>query len=96
MSSAFFWLLMLYLLLSTVIAIRRGPKGPARVAVLLAIFMAAFPWVRSWLSVDGRGSFHPAGAVANLEWILVLMAVVPIHLVCMYVIATTRSSSKRG
>ena len=93
MSSAFFWILMLYLLVTTVIAIRRGPKVPARVAVLLAIIMAAFPWVRSWLSVEGRGDFHPAGAVANLEWLLVLLGLGPVHLVCMYVIVLARSPS---
>ena len=89
MSSAFFWLLMLYLLVTTVIAIRRGPKVPARVAILIAIFMVAFPWLRSWLSVEGRGDFHPAGAVANLEWLLVLLALGPVHLVCLYVILTS-------
>jgi hypothetical protein len=90
--AAFFWLIMIYLFLTTVLAIRRGPKVPARVAILLAVIMAAFPWIRSWLSVEGRGDFNPAGAVANLEWLLVLLALGPIHLVCLFVIVTTRQT----
>ena len=92
MSTAFFWLLMLYLLVSTIVAIVRGPKVPRRVAILLAIIMAAFPWVRSWLSSEGRGDFHPAGAIANLEWWLVIFALGPVHLVCLYVIVISKRS----
>lgn len=88
--AAFFWLVMTYLLVTTVLAIRRRPKAPSRVAIFLALIMAAFPWIRSWLSVEGRGDFNPAGAVANLEWLLVLLALGPIHLVCLFVILTTK------
>lgn len=93
MSAALFWLLMLYFLVATVVAARaaiRGPKWPGRIAVVIGLFLVAFPWVRSWLSVEGRGDFHPAGAVANLEWMLVLFGLGPVHVVCLYAILTSK------
>ena len=89
MSTVLFWLLMVYLTAATILAVRRGPRMPARIAIVIALFLAAFPWLRSWLSTDGRGHFHPAGAIANLEWLLVCLALLPVHAVCLYVILTT-------
>ncbi|MFO0937936.1 MAG: hypothetical protein U0798_15650 [Gemmataceae bacterium] len=94
MQSVFFWTLMTYLAVSTIIAFRRGPKLPARVAILLAVLIAAFPWVRSWLSTEGRSDFHPSGAIANLEWLIIVFGLGPVHLVCMYVILSSRPTSQ--
>jgi hypothetical protein len=87
-----FWLLMLYFLAATVVSARaavRGPRLPGRLTLAIGLFLMAFPWIRSWLSTDGRGDFHPAGAVANLEWWLVLFGLGPVHLIGLYAILTT-------
>jgi hypothetical protein len=89
--TAVFWLLMIYLLAATFVAARaavRGPRLPGRVAFAIGLFLMAFPWLRSRFSSDGRGDFHPAGAVANLEWWLVMLGLGPVHLICVVVILT--------
>jgi hypothetical protein len=99
MAEAIFWLLMIYLLVAAGIALRavvRGPKGPGRIAFGIAALLVAFPWVRSWFSTDGQGTFHPTNAIAQFEWLLVGLALVPIQLVCLFVILTNRKAVTNG
>lgn len=91
--SILFWLVMIYLAVTTVIALFRGPKVPSRVAIILAILMGIFPFVRSWMSDEGTSVFNPAGAIANLEWLLILLALGPVHLVCIYVILISKQKT---
>lgn len=95
MSEAIFWMVMGYLLAAAGLALRaavRGPKGPGRLSLAIAVILAAFPWVRSWLSRDGQGTFHPSNTIAQFEWLLIGFALVPIQLVCLYVILTNRQT----
>lgn len=97
-----FWLIVLYFAVTSVLAARaavRGPQLPGRVAFAIGLFLMAFPWLRSGFSTEGRGDFHPAGAVANLEWWLVMLGLGPVHLICLFVILTTgraASPTRRG
>lgn len=99
MAEAIIWLLMIYLLVTGGIAMRaavRGPKGPGRIAFGIAVLLVAFPWVRSWFSIDGRGTFHPTNTIAQFEWLLVSLALVPVQLVCLFVILTNRKTVTNG
>lgn len=99
MGEVLFWTAMGYLLVAAGIATRamvRGPKGPGRLAFGIALVLAVFPWVRGWLSKDGQGAFHPTNAIAQFEWLLVSLALVPIQLVCLFVILTNRKTVTNG
>lgn len=93
MGEAIFWFVMVYSLATAGIALRasvRGPKGPGRIAFGIAVLLVVFPWVRSWFSTEGQGTFHPTNAIAQFEWLLVGLALVPVQLVCLFVILTSR------
>jgi hypothetical protein len=99
MSSPIFWLVLIYSFVTAGIAMRaaiRGPKGPGRIAFGIAVLLVAFPWVRSWFSTDGRGTFHPTNSIAQFEWLLVGLALVPIQLVCLFVILSNRKTVTNG
>lgn len=99
MANVLFWLLMSILLIVTGVALRaalHGPRTPGRIAFVIGLILVAFPWVRSWLSVDGAGTFHPANAIAQFEWLLVGLALAPIQIVCLYAILTNRKIVTNG
>ena len=99
MADAIFCLLMIYLLVTAGIALRasiRGPKGPGRIAFALTLLLMAFPWLRSWFSAEGQGTFHPSNSIAQFEWLLVGLALAPIQLVCLFVILTNRKTATTG
>jgi hypothetical protein len=88
--AVFFWLMIAYFLITSIIIIMRPGqatlKWPRRLAVALALFLVAFPFVRSVLSTEGHGEFSPASAVSQLEWLAVILLMGPVHLVLVSVI----------
>lgn len=93
MIAALFWVIILYCTVTAVIAFRAmilGPKVPGRVAFVISVLFALFPFLRAAMSYDGRGDFHPAGAITNLEWVLVGLALGPVHVILIWVILTAK------
>lgn len=90
----FFAIAFAYFAVTSVLVWRRraaGPRLAVRLAILLAIGMMAFPWLRSVLSRDGRGLFSFNAVAMSWEWALILMALGPVHAVSVFAVLGKRA-----
>jgi hypothetical protein len=74
---------------------RRVARTPAWLAIGVAVVLLVFPWLR-WLLSRDRGDWNPAGAIAGWEWLLFACALLPIHIVGVFVVGIKKAAAARA